>query len=90
MACMRPKLLRRGGRVNVRGAGNARGGQRAYILPMDLPDFALERYFAGHEFSSRHLLSASDCESLAMESLLGQADAGLRALWARLRLGYTE
>jgi aspartate/methionine/tyrosine aminotransferase len=57
---------------------------------MDLPDFALERYFARHEFSSRHLLSASDCESLAMASLIEQADAGLRGLWDRLRLGYTD
>ena len=57
---------------------------------MDLPEFALERYFARHEFSSRHLLSASDCESLAMASLLEQADAGLRGLWDGLTLGYTE
>jgi aspartate/methionine/tyrosine aminotransferase len=57
---------------------------------MDLPEFSLERHFARHEFSSRYLLSASDCESLAMADLLDQADAGLRGLWDRLRLGYTE
>ena len=57
---------------------------------MDLPEFALERYFARHEFSARHLLSASDCEPLAMASLLERADAGLRGLWDQLRLGYTQ
>ena len=57
---------------------------------MDLPEFALERYFARHEFSSRHVLSASDCEPLAMAGLLQQADAGLRRLWDQLRLGYAE
>ena len=78
--------------VSIRATGRegARGVKRAYILSMELPEFALERYFARHEFSSRHLLSASDCESLAMASLLEQADAGLRGLWDGLRLGYTE
>lgn len=56
---------------------------------MNLPPFALERYFARHEFTAPHLLCASDCESLSVEELLDfepSARAGFEALW----LGYTE
>jgi len=52
--------------------------------------FALERYFAAHEFSADYLLSASDCEALSMAELLGLATPSARALWEGLRLGYTE
>jgi aspartate/methionine/tyrosine aminotransferase len=52
--------------------------------------FALERYFAAHEFTAAHLLSASDCESLGLPELLALADGETRALWDGLRLGYTE
>jgi aspartate/methionine/tyrosine aminotransferase len=52
--------------------------------------FALERFFARHEFSARYLLSTSDCEGLAMSDLVAGADPELRARWERLRLGYTE
>lgn len=52
--------------------------------------FALERWFARHEFSTRWTLSSSDCEGLAMAELLAGADAETRALWDDLRLGYTE
>jgi hypothetical protein len=31
---------------------------------MRIAPFALERYFARHEFSARYLLSSSDCEAL--------------------------
>jgi aspartate/methionine/tyrosine aminotransferase len=56
-----------------------------------LPEpFALERYFARHEFGARHLLSASDCEPLGQAELLELADDGLRERWESLRLGYTE
>jgi aspartate/methionine/tyrosine aminotransferase len=57
---------------------------------MNIQPFALERYFARHEFSARYLLSPSDCESLSMAELLSLADAPARALWEDLRLGYTE
>lgn len=57
---------------------------------MHIEPFALERYFAEHEFSARHLLSPSDCESLSMAELLRLADPDSRELWLRLRLGYTE
>lgn len=52
--------------------------------------FALERFFARHEFNARYLLSTSDCQGLLMSELIAGADAGLRARWDGLRLGYTE
>jgi aspartate/methionine/tyrosine aminotransferase len=57
---------------------------------MQIEDFALERYFARHEFSARFLLSPSDCESLSVQDLLTYADREARQLWDELRLGYTE
>ncbi|MBI9082326.1 MAG: aminotransferase class I/II-fold pyridoxal phosphate-dependent enzyme [Desulfobacterales bacterium] len=57
---------------------------------MKIQPFALERYFARHEFSARHLLSSSDCESLTMAQLLRTADPETMALWENLKLGYTE
>jgi aspartate/methionine/tyrosine aminotransferase len=52
--------------------------------------FALERFFARHEFSARYLLSASDCQGPTMAELVAAADDGLRARWEDLHLGYTE
>ncbi len=57
---------------------------------MDIAAFKLERFFAEHEFRARHLLSASDCESLALHELLALADPETLSLWERLSLGYTE
>ncbi|SPB13286.1 aminotransferase [Caballeronia novacaledonica] len=51
--------------------------------------FKLERYFARHEFTARHLLCSSDPESMSIGELLTyEPDAidGLRDTW----LGYTE
>src|ERR1051325_758269 len=53
-------------------------------------DFALERYFARWEFAVRHILCASDAESLSLGELLSLADADGRQRWNGLRLGYTE
>jgi aspartate/methionine/tyrosine aminotransferase len=58
--------------------------------PMRIPDFALERFFARWEFAVRHLLCASDVEGWRMADLLALADDEAAALWADLRLGYTE
>ena len=52
--------------------------------------FALERFFARHEFSARYLLSASDCQGPSMAELVGGAAAQLRRRWESLTLGYTE
>ncbi len=57
---------------------------------MDIAAFKLERFFAEHEFNVRHLLSASDCESLSLPELLALADPEMLDLWERLSLGYTE
>ena len=57
---------------------------------MQLETFRIERYFAEHEFTAEHLLSASDCESLTLTELLALADDEARGLWERLWLGYTE
>jgi len=57
---------------------------------MPLREFALERFFATHEFSSKHILGASDVEGMSMSEVLALADADTRALWDGLRLGYTE
>jgi aspartate/methionine/tyrosine aminotransferase len=57
---------------------------------MQLKTFKLERYFAEHEFTARHLLSPSDCESMTVSDLVALADAETRGLWERLWLGYTE
>ena len=56
---------------------------------MPLRPFGLERYFARHEFSARHLLCASDCESLAIAELLA-LEEGAAERFLALGLGYTE
>ncbi len=51
--------------------------------------FALERFFARHEFSARYLLCSSDCESFPVRELLAMEDGSIDRL-LELRLGYTE
>lgn len=57
---------------------------------MQIRPFALERFFAGHEFSAPYLLCASDVEPYALAEALALADDETRALWDGLSLGYTE
>jgi aspartate/methionine/tyrosine aminotransferase len=57
---------------------------------MQIRPFALERYFAQHEFTAELLLCSSDVESYALRELLTLADDETRALWDELSLGYTE
>ena len=57
---------------------------------MKIEPFALERYFAKHEFSAPYLLSCSDAEPLSLNELLDMADEETRGLWEKLSLGYTE
>ena len=57
---------------------------------MKIKPFELERYFAKYEFSSKYLLSSSDCESLSLNEVLQMADAETHYLWENLKLGYTE
>jgi aspartate/methionine/tyrosine aminotransferase len=56
---------------------------------MKLSPFAIEQYYARHEFSTRYMLSSSDCESRTIGELLAlEPDAHERLLgqWC----GYTE
>ncbi len=56
---------------------------------MKLSPFALERYFAEHEFSTPYLLCSSDLESMSLFELCALEEGAmdqLEALW----LGYTE
>lgn len=57
---------------------------------MEIRDFALERFFAEHEFAARHILAASDVEGMALSELLALADEETHRMWTDLRLGYTE
>ena len=56
---------------------------------MQLPPFALERFFARYEVAARHLLCVSDCESMTVGELLDMEPGASEEL-QRLRLGYTE
>lgn len=57
---------------------------------MNIETFALERYFARHEFSAEYLLSNSDCEAFLMSDLLNMAGQNIEKIWKNLKLGYTE
>ena len=57
---------------------------------MKLQPFQLERYFAKYEFSTKYLLSSSDCDGLKQNDLLKLADDETMSLWNNLSLGYTE
>lgn len=56
---------------------------------MSIREFQLERYFGHWEFKAPYLLSASDCETMAIGELMDLAGMPLTTL-AQLRLGYTE
>lgn len=56
---------------------------------MSFRPFALERLFARWEFTARHLLSSSDCETLTVGELLDLAGVP-RAALADVPLGYTD
>lgn len=57
---------------------------------MNIRPFALERYFARYEFSVRHQLSTSDCETITVGELLEAAGIREPDGLLGLRLGYTE
>ncbi len=56
---------------------------------MKIVPFALERFFARHEFSAPHLLCPSDCETFSLGELLAM-EPGAAEAFSGLRLGYTE
>lgn len=57
---------------------------------MKINPFQLERYFAQHEFTAKHLLSCSDCEPLQLSEVLEMASPESLELWNKLKLSYTE
>jgi aspartate/methionine/tyrosine aminotransferase len=57
---------------------------------MTIKDFAIERYFARHEFTAKYLLSSSDCDGFAMDYVLNLASDEEKNRWNSLKLGYTE
>jgi aspartate/methionine/tyrosine aminotransferase len=56
---------------------------------MKIPDFKLERYFAKHEFSTKYLLSSSDCEAMSIQEVL-DLEPGAKERFNTHWLGYTE
>ncbi|MFW6263528.1 MAG: aminotransferase class I/II-fold pyridoxal phosphate-dependent enzyme [Thermotogota bacterium] len=56
---------------------------------MKLRDFELEVFFEQYEFSAPYLLTQSDCETMAIDSLL-EMEPGSREAFFKQRLGYTE
>jgi aspartate/methionine/tyrosine aminotransferase len=56
---------------------------------MKIKDFKLERYFAQHEFSTKYLLSSSDCDGYAVADILAIASSDEKSLWDQMSLSYT-
>lgn len=56
---------------------------------MDIPPFALERYFGRYEFSAPYMLSAADCETWTPDELFAMEE-GSRDAFCSMRLMYTE
>jgi len=57
---------------------------------MKIKPFKLERYFAKYEFSTKYLLSSSDCDGYSLEYILAQANQEELKLWNNLKFGYTD
>jgi len=53
-----------------------------------LPDFQLEVYFSRWEFAARHVLTASDAQSMDLDELLALGTEADREAFGRLGLGY--
>src|SRR4051812_3497065 len=75
----------------IPGAASRAALSRSSNRPrMHIREFALERFFAEHEFAAKHILGASDVEGMPMADLLHLADDEARRMWSGLHLGYTE
>lgn len=55
---------------------------------MTLPDFHLEVYFSRWEFAAKHVLTASDAQSMSLAELLALGTDADREAFGRLSLGY--
>ena len=56
---------------------------------MHIAPFATEQYYALYEFTTPHMLSSSDCETISVGEVLELAGMKMETL-GELRLGYTE
>jgi aspartate/methionine/tyrosine aminotransferase len=56
---------------------------------MKIEPFATENFFARYEFTTPHLLSVSDCETMSIGELMEMANLSMAEI-SQLRLGYTE
>lgn len=57
---------------------------------MTLPLFKLEEFWKKYEFSTPHIICASDAESWKLQEILAMADPETKSLWDHLSFGYTE
>ncbi len=57
---------------------------------MKIEPFKLERYFAKYEFSTKYLMSSSDCDGYSLEYILSCANEEEMKLWNNLKFGYTD
>ncbi len=57
---------------------------------MKIKPFKLERYFAKYEFSTKYLISSSDCDGYSLEYILSCASKEELNLWNNLKFGYTD
>lgn len=57
---------------------------------MKIKDFKLERYFAKYEFSTKYLISSSDCDGYSLDYILNCANEEELKLWNNLSFGYTD
>ncbi|NNE35048.1 MAG: hypothetical protein HKN13_07430 [Rhodothermales bacterium] len=55
---------------------------------MKIEPFKLERFFAPHEFAVKHVLCASDCETMTMGELM-ELDPDLESALRNLKLSYS-
>ncbi len=53
-----------------------------------LPDFRLEVFFSRWEFAARHVLTASDAQSMSLRELLAMGTDEDRMAFERITLGY--
>ncbi|MFA5398702.1 MAG: aminotransferase class I/II-fold pyridoxal phosphate-dependent enzyme [Methanogenium sp.] len=56
---------------------------------MQIPPFALERYFGKYEFTAPYMLSAADCETWSAGEIFAMEEGSLDAFCA-MRFNYTE
>jgi aspartate/methionine/tyrosine aminotransferase len=57
---------------------------------MKIEPFKLERYFAKYEFSTKYLLSSSDCDGYSLEYILNHANSSELNIWNNLKFCYTD